>query len=156
MQRRTLFVIAAVLAAAGTLPLMISGCPTGTGTAIGSGTSVFNRPPSPIITSDLVSGVAPLTVQFNSDRSTDDGLIVTRAWDFGDGGTSQQIAPKHTFQTNGDFTVKLTLTDDGGLSESTTLEISVTDAPTAAIAYSPTTGASRPGRDQVRRDRLVR
>ena len=116
------------------------GCPTTPG---GSG-STFNLPPTPVITADVVRGVAPLTVQFNSDRSTDDGLIVSREWDFDDGSTSLEIAPRHTYTSNGDYTVTLKLTDDSGLQNTETTVITVTAAPIAVIQYSPTSAESAP------------
>jgi leucyl aminopeptidase len=56
-----------------------------------------------------------MTVHF-TDTSTDgDGTIAARAWDFGDGGTSTEANPTHTFAAVGSHTVALTVTDDGGL-----------------------------------------
>ena len=97
------------LTGAGCLP---SGVP-GSGGVIGSG-SLTNLPPVAVITASVLSGIAPVTIEFSSDRITDDGVIVTRSWDFGDGTTSLEISPTHTFETTGEFTVALTLTDDGG------------------------------------------
>ncbi len=104
----------------------------------------FNLPPTPVITSDVSRGVAPLTVQFTSDRSTDDGLIVSRLWDFGDGTTSQLLNPRHTFTTTGTFTVRLTLTDDRGARASQTVQIFVTEAPIARIQVDRTAADSAP------------
>jgi PKD repeat protein len=53
---------------------------------------------------ETVSGVAPLTVQFY-DLSTN---ATSWAWDFGDGTTSTEQDPIHTYTTGGTFTVKLT------------------------------------------------
>jgi serine protease len=59
------------------------------------------------------SGNGPLVVQF-TDAST--GHISSRLWDFGDGTTSTQQNPVHTytFKNTGDFTVSLTVTGLGG------------------------------------------
>ena len=58
---------------------------------------------------ETVSGTAPLTVQFY-DLSTN---ATSWSWDFGDGGTSTEQDPKHTYTTGGTFTVKLTASNSG-------------------------------------------
>ena len=141
MQRPSALVSAMLVATVILLPLGLSGCPQAPG---GVGGTPFNLPPNPIITSDVVRGVAPLTVQFNSDRSTDDGLIVSRLWDFDDETTSQEISPRHTFTATGDYEVTLTLTDDGDGQNSTTLVIAVTEAPVAVISVTPTSADAAP------------
>jgi WD40 repeat protein len=127
--------------------LLISGCPGDASDLTptpGQSSRRFNSPPTVVLTADIVRGVAPLTVRFDSSGSTDDGLIVSRLWDFGDDTTSQAISPTHTFQTNGDFTVTLTLTDDDNASASRSIVISVTDAPVAVITVDSTTAESAP------------
>jgi PKD repeat protein len=99
-----------------------------------------------VITVDLVRGVAPLRVSFSSNRSTDDGLIVARLWDFGDGTTSPEISPAHTYETTGTFTVQLTLTDDDGATSQTTTTVRVTRAPIARISVNATELPTAPGR----------
>lgn len=76
---------------------------------------------------DPASGPAPLSVSF-TDTSTDDGQIVSRAWEFGDGATSTLANPTHTFQAPGDYQVRLTVTDDVGLTSSTTRNVSAVRA----------------------------
>jgi len=136
----TLFGLAAPLLLMQTTP---SGCLSdGTG---GGGSPLFNLPPTAVLTSDVQRGVAPLKVYFSSSGSSDDGVIVRREWDFGDGvGTSQEISPTYTFQSNGIFTVRLTLTDDRGATSSTTIVISVTERPIAIIAVDRTTAETAP------------
>lgn len=47
-------------------------------------------------------------------RSADpDGNILKYEWDFGDGGTATTRAPVHAWHVPGDYTVSLTVTDDG-------------------------------------------
>lgn len=53
-------------------------------------------------------GVAPFTVQF-SDKST--GNITERVWDFGDGNTSNETNPSHTFQNPGKYSVSLKISN---------------------------------------------
>jgi len=111
----------------------------------GGGQPGFNLPPTVNLTSDVTSGVAPLTVFFSSSGSSDDGVIVQRLWDFGDGvGTSQEISPTYTYQTTGVYTVTLTLVDDQGARSSDTLKISVTQRPVAIIEVDRTVAASAP------------
>lgn len=57
------------------------------------------------------SGTTPLTVSF-TDKSTGD--IDTWQWDFGDGTTSTERNPTHSYTTAGDYTVKLTVTGPEG------------------------------------------
>ncbi len=55
-----------------------------------------------------------LVVSF-TDTSTDpDGTIVSHFWDFGDGATSTQQHPTHTFAEANTYIVRLTVTDDDG------------------------------------------
>jgi PKD repeat protein len=63
-------------------------------------------------TADVTAGSAPLTVQF-TDQSSVDGASVW-LWDFGDGETSPLQHPEHTYTTNGDYTVRLTVTGTNG------------------------------------------
>ena len=59
------------------------------------------------------SGVVPLVVQF-TDTST--GIPTTWLWDFGDGSSSDEQHPIHTFTTAGTYTVNLTVTNNEGSS----------------------------------------
>jgi PKD repeat protein len=57
------------------------------------------------------SGTVPLTVAF-TDASTN--TPTSWAWTFGDGGTSTEQNPGHTYSTVGTYTVTLTATNAGG------------------------------------------
>lgn len=137
------------LSAAGTAVLLattvffMGGCPGG-GVPTGGGGFVFNLPPVVVLSADVIRGIAPLTVQFNSSASTDDGLIVRREWDFGDNQSSREIAPRHTFVTTGEFTVQLTVTDDEGASTTRSVVISVTIAPIASLVVDRTSASTAP------------
>jgi PKD repeat protein len=67
--------------------------------------------PAADFTGDPVQGSAPLTVQF-TDRSI--GMMTAWSWDFGDGGTSTQRNPSHTYTSSGYYTVSLTVSGAGG------------------------------------------
>ena len=74
-----------------------------------------------------------------SDKSFDpDGVIVDWYWQFGDGRTSRMKNPMNNYSDNGLFTVKLTVLDDQGYSDSFSDEIMVSNiAPSANFSYSP-------------------
>jgi PKD repeat protein len=81
-----------------------------------------NQPPTASFSSDCHD----LTCSFNSDGSSDaDGTIVSRSWDFGDGTTSSEANPSHTYADGGTFTVVLTVTDDKGASASQSQGVTV-------------------------------
>ncbi len=61
--------------------------------------------------SELIFGAVPLTVQF-SDSSK--GFINSWLWNFGDGQTSNEQNPSHTYNQSGTFTVSLKVTGPDG------------------------------------------
>ena len=62
-----------------------------------------------------------------TDRSTDsDGTIVSWFWDFGDDKNSTEQNPGHRYRKIGNYTVTLTVTDDGGASNSISKNLTVT------------------------------
>ena len=68
-----------------------------------------------------------------TDLSTDDGSIVSYAWDFGDGNTSTEQNPQHRYADNGTYMVKLTVTDDRGAKDTKQMVIEVMNSPPFAI-----------------------
>lgn len=85
-----------------------------------------NQAPSAAISANPQTGAYPLEVTFDSAASADpDGSIVSRSWNFGDGGTSSDPAPSHTYTGAGTFTATLTVTDDNGASDSASVTITV-------------------------------
>jgi len=92
---------------------------------------------------DHLWGYAPLAVQFTGSASLDpDQDPLTYSWSFGDGETSTQADPLHTYSANGAYTVTLTVTDDHDASSSRTLSIVVGSTPPQATISSPLNGAS--------------
>ena len=87
-----------------------------------------NEPPVAQASADPTSGTAPLTVQFSSDGSSDsDGTITTYSWDFGDGNSSTEANPSHTYQNAGTYTATLTVTDDDGATDQDQVSITVNE-----------------------------
>lgn len=99
--------------------------------------------PETSFTSAVTSGTSPLTVQFiDSSANTP----VSWAWSFGDGNTSAEQSPSHTYSAAGSYTVTLTATNAEGsdtLSKSgyITVSGSVT-VPVASFVAAPTSGTA--------------
>lgn len=103
-------------------------------------TSAGNQPPTAAITATPDSGTEPLEVAFTGSGSNDpDGTIATYAWNFGDGATSTDADPVHTF-AGGQHTVTLVVTDDKGATGTSQAVIEVNKKPLAAFTLSRTMG----------------
>ncbi|MFD0725466.1 M14 family zinc carboxypeptidase [Lysobacter brunescens] len=115
---------------------------------------------APIADFTSTAPTASLSVTFTDRSSDSDGSIASRSWDFGDGTTSTQASPTKTYASAGTYTIKLTVTDNGGLSHTKTETIAVgTSTPPPqtysngtdyaindnATVESPVTVANRPG-----------
>jgi PKD repeat protein len=64
-------------------------------------------------TANKISGMPPFDVVF-TNQSSGGTSIVGWKWDFGDGSTSTQKSPTHTYATTGNFDVSLTITRSDG------------------------------------------
>ncbi len=81
-------------------------------------------------------------VQFTDLSSSPNGRIIAWQWDFGDGTTATLQTPSHRYANAGTLTVKLTVTDNVGLTATTSKPIPVTTGgigqlPTADFTYTP-------------------
>jgi PKD repeat protein len=95
-----------------------------------------NAPPSANFTYDAEDRL----VQFE-DLSTDDGPIVNWVWDLGDGNTSNEQHPLHSYVADGTYFVTLVVTDNFGLTSSKSRNVSVAgppvnQSPTATFTFS--------------------
>ena len=79
----------------------------------------------------VINGQANMEVgveeYFDAFSSTDDDSIVSYKWDFGDGTTSNDSNPIKKYKKTGSFTVKLTVTDSYGLTDTAKFEVTVTE-----------------------------
>ena len=88
-----------------------------------------NQPPTAVMSATPTSGPGPLTVTFDGSASSDaDGTIVAWSWAFGDGQFSVGARTAHMYSGPATYTASLTVTDNGGASNTTTTTIAVTGA----------------------------
>jgi PKD repeat protein len=71
---------------------------------------------------DVTYGALPLTVTFTDLSLPGSSAIVSWDWDFGDGETSTEQNPIHTYYAIGTYTVSLTVIDENGLSDTEIME----------------------------------
>ena len=106
--------------------------PSGTGPAESilnsCDSSAPNQPPVALFQANPESGVSPLQVGFDANASFDpDGSIISYDWDFGDGTNGTGVNVNHTYTTIGTYQAILTVTDDGLLTATETVDINVSD-----------------------------
>lgn len=131
---------------------LVTACGGGGGHGGGGGGSVVpppNTPPVASFTATPSTGTVPLPVQCDGSSSTDaGGSISTYGWAFGDGTAGTGATTSHVYEQAGTFTVTLTVTDNLGLTGSTTRNVTVS-APVApsfidATILAPKSGALVP------------
>ena len=94
-----------------------------------------NNPP----TAAFSASVDDLTATFTDESSDSDGSVVSWSWDFGDGNTSTDQNPVHTYGAYGTYNVSLTVTDDLGDTGATSQDVTLTD-PNAGGAFIESDG----------------
>lgn len=100
-----------------------------------------NEPP----TASFTYTCNALTCEFNAS-SSDDGTIVSYAWDFGDEETGSGVTTSHTYAAAATYAVTLTVTDDEGATDTATQSVTVSDG-TATMHVGDLDGtASEKGR----------
>jgi glucose/arabinose dehydrogenase len=92
-----------------------------------------NQAPTAVLSADITSGTAPLTVSFDGSGSSDPdpGDTLTYLWDFGDGTTpieTTNATATHEYSTAGTFIATLTVRDNhAATSAPATLQIEVSN-----------------------------
>ena len=109
-----------------------------------------NRPPEAAASVDNAFGPSPFVAQFTGINSIDpEGQPLTYEWNFGDGTPlSTETNPTHTFTApSGDpvrYTVTLKVTDNLGVSDQTTLAVTLNNTPPDVTIESPPDGTLYP------------
>lgn len=109
------------------------------------------EPGNALPVADFAVACVNLTCSF-TDQSTDPDpgdSVASRAWDFGDGQTSAERNPTHTYAyPGGQFTVTLTVTDDNAAAATAARQIAVAlaDAPDRSGTYERVTPHQLAGR----------
>jgi PKD repeat protein len=85
--------------------------------------------PSAAFSASPTSGDAPLVVQFTDQSNGNGSAIASRLWNFGDGATSTTTNPSHTYDTEGSFTVSLTVNGSNGSDTETKTSLIVVSLP---------------------------
>ena len=131
------------LPAAGTYILSVHG--TGKGDPLNGGYSNYgslgqyavaatvptpsSQAPTAVITASALRGTAPLTVAYSGAGSRDaDGSVQAWDWSFSDGGSASGTSSIRTYTTPGSYSAVLRVTDNSGLSASSSVTVTV-DAP---------------------------
>ena len=108
-------------------------------------------PPAPAPSAPAVSispspssGSAPLTVNFSAKVSG--ATASSYKWSFGDGTTSTEALPTHVYQTGGNYTSKVTVTDTAGGTATASSQVAVSgtapSTPTVSISANPSSGSA--------------
>ncbi len=88
----------------------------------------------------FTSTSADLKVSVDGSTSADsDGTVASYAWSYGDGGTGTGKTDSHTYAAAGTYSVKLTVTDNSGATDSVTKSVTVT-APAPTVVASDAFG----------------
>jgi len=108
-----------------------------------------NQKPVAVLTAAPTQGYPPLTVYFDGTKSSDpDGKIVKYIWDFGDNtkdSTYYGAKATYVYNKSGNYSARLTVEDNDGARDSTSLENIVVvpnEAPQIILKVSPDSGVA--------------
>ncbi|MCC7477154.1 PKD domain-containing protein [bacterium] len=88
-----------------------------------------NDPPVAAASASVLSGISPLTVDFDASASSDDHGVVVYEWDWESDGTYDESSPtplaQHTFNSGGLVQVTLRVSDASGLTGTQMLDLTI-------------------------------
>ncbi len=87
-------------------------------------------------TADFQFSCSDLDCSFTDTSTDSDGSIASRAWNFGDGGSSTAANPTHHFAAAGAYNVMLTVKDNDGDSATRSRSVSVSAPPAGFLINS--------------------
>ena len=122
-------VVVTVISGRSEMILAEMGLPGGIGIPTPTETATPTPTPEPLeasFTANVTAGSVPLAVQF-TDESIGD--ITSWSWDFGDGSTSTEQSPVHTYVSAGNYTVSLTVSNAYGFSTETKIDYITVTSP---------------------------
>jgi PKD repeat protein len=93
----------------------------------------------PFVDFSYVPGCMNDQTQFVSSTFVNSGLTVSRIWNFGDGFTSTETDPLHTYNSTGPFTVSLTINDVNGCTNTISHSVNIITPPVSLFQVSPQT-----------------
>lgn len=105
---------------------------------LGAGSVVTNAvaasAPNQAPVAALTSTCAGFNCSFDGSTSSDpDGSVSSWVWDFGDGQTGTGKTTTHTYTSAGSYTVKLTVTDDKGVSNQASKDLAAAPLPAGSV-----------------------
>ena len=104
---------------------------------------VGNQPPVVAASASPREGQPPLNVTFSSVGTSDpEGATLTYNWVFGDGTTSTQPNPQHTYSAYGNYTARLTVSDGRVSVTSSDILIAVNTGLVAAYGFEEASGTT--------------
>ena len=114
-----------------TVKLTVTG-PGGSDTKVRTNYVSVYTPPVANFTADVRRGRSPLPVTFTDSSA---GLVSSWQWDMGDGSTSSEQSPSHTYSTPGIYPVTLTVTGPGGTSAVTKTDYITVKLPLRSVNF---------------------
>jgi PKD repeat protein len=118
-----------------------------------------DAPPVPSFVVSSPSPTATAPVGFDGTASKDpDGTVTDYSWSFGDGAAASGPTTSHTYVSPGEYTVTLTVTDNGGKTASVSHTITVAEpagTPSGGSSGTSTSGSSTSSSTVIERTVIV-